>query len=175
MATCDGCNTTIVFGGVKEGEFIFCKDTCRDDNDLLVRASTIDDINAMGRVMEVRNERCPVCGGRGPLDIHISHRTASYLIASVSKSLPQLSCRSCGQKAKLKSTFSTFFLGWWGFPWGLIMTPVQIARNISGLIRPLDDSKPSRKLMRTIKIELAEMQMMKEADLQMENNIRTPD
>lgn len=26
----------------------------------------------------------------------------------------------------------SFFLGWWGFPWGVMRTPLAIGRNLSG-------------------------------------------
>ena len=32
----------------------------------------------------------------------------------------------------LKYTFTTLFLGWWGFPWGLIYTPAVLYKNLSG-------------------------------------------
>jgi hypothetical protein len=29
-------------------------------------------------------------------------------------------------------TILSFFVGWWGIPWGLIYTPMVIAKNLSG-------------------------------------------
>jgi hypothetical protein len=40
-----------------------------------------------------------------------------------------------GENAVVKSLpwlFISFFLGWWGFPWGIIWTPVYIFNNLSG-------------------------------------------
>lgn len=34
--------------------------------------------------------------------------------------------------ASLPYTLLSFFLGWWGFPWGLIYTPMAIIQNLSG-------------------------------------------
>ena len=34
--------------------------------------------------------------------------------------------------AGLGWTFLSFFLGWWGFPWGLIYTPWSLFENLSG-------------------------------------------
>ncbi len=32
----------------------------------------------------------------------------------------------------LPYTLLSLFIGWWGFPWGLIYTPVVIIQNLSG-------------------------------------------
>lgn len=32
----------------------------------------------------------------------------------------------------LKYTLTTFFLGWWGIPWGFIYTPAVLYSNLSG-------------------------------------------
>jgi hypothetical protein len=40
-----------------------------------------------------------------------------------------------GQSAAMKGmpwTVMSFFLGWWGFPWGFIYTPASIFGNLSG-------------------------------------------
>jgi len=42
---------------------------------------------------------------------------------------------AAGQSAAAKSlpwTALTFFLGWWGFPWGLIRTPQALFKNLQG-------------------------------------------
>jgi len=46
----------------------------------------------------------------------------------------QLACHRCGNKARAKAILSSAVLGWWGIPWGLIITPVQIGRNISAIM-----------------------------------------
>lgn len=34
--------------------------------------------------------------------------------------------------ASLPYNLITFFLGWWGVPWGLMLTPVILFRNLTG-------------------------------------------
>ena len=46
---------------------------------------------------------------------------------------PQISCRRCGLKSQAAGAAFPLVLGWWGFPWGLVVTPVQIGRNIGGM------------------------------------------
>jgi hypothetical protein len=53
------------------------------------------------------------------------------------------------------ATFS-LLLGWWGIPWGLLVTPVQIARNIGGLMRRRDETGPTKQLEKLVKLSLAQ-------------------
>jgi len=49
--------------------------------------------------------------------------------------------------------FSLFF-GWWGFPWGLVLTPVQITRNLIGMSRGPDSPRPSEDLRKMVLVNL---------------------
>lgn len=33
--------------------------------------------------------------------------------------------------------------GWWGVPWGILMTPVQLVRNLHGIVFGPDPGMPS--------------------------------
>jgi hypothetical protein len=41
-------------------------------------------------------------------------------------------CSSCARKAALKASLTSALLGWWGFPWGLLSTPLSILHNATG-------------------------------------------
>jgi hypothetical protein len=47
--------------------------------------------------------------------------------------------------------------GWWGFPWGIIITPVQVARNTWGIFSGPDPSRPSEALARIARFHLASL------------------
>jgi hypothetical protein len=47
-------------------------------------------------------------------------------------------------------------LGWWGIPWGLLVTPVQIARNIGALMSRRDETGPTPQLEKLVKLSLAQ-------------------
>ena len=58
----------------------------------------------------------------------------SFLIVSLKRSSDPTFIRP-GQSAfgaGLPYTVLSFFLGWWGFPWGLIYTPMAIIENLGG-------------------------------------------
>jgi hypothetical protein len=64
-------------------------------------------------------------------------------------------CRSCGTRARLKDAAFSLVLGWWGFPWGLIWTPVQTFRNIAGILQSETSSLPSPALKNIVRLHLA--------------------
>ena len=58
-------------------------------------------------------------------------------------------------KSQLTGTFFSLFLGWWGFPWGLLVTPIQMGRNLLGIARPPEPSKPSAQLEKIVRMTMA--------------------
>lgn len=155
MAKCGYCGTTVVLGGKKAGGLTFCNDRCYSMGALMSVADQVPDDVLQRRIREVYMGPCPDCGGSGPVDVQTSHSVWSAFVLTSWKSTPRISCRSCGAKRKVGDTVFSLFAGWWGFPWGLVMTPVQIARNVAGLISQPDSSEPSAQLATMVKLDLA--------------------
>jgi len=70
-------------------------------------------------------------------------------------SRPQVVCASCGTKGKVNDALFCLVLGWWGIPWGLIMTPIQIGRNIVGLFKTPAPSGPSEALTSVVRATMS--------------------
>jgi hypothetical protein len=87
--------------------------------------------------------------------VHTSYRVWSALVLTNWSNSLQVSCRSCGLKKQLADSAFSLALGWWGFPWGLIMTPIQVGRNLVRAARPPEISKPSAQLEKAIRISVA--------------------
>lgn len=155
MAQCSYCETTIVFGGVREGELRFCNAKCQASGGLIRLAASLPADVVSTRVNAVHQGNCPQCQRTGPVDIHLSHTIWSALLVTSHGSRTQLSCTPCGRKAKVKATVGCFFLGWWGFPWGVLGTPVQISKNLWGLSRPPSPFVPSSQLEKVVRLDLA--------------------
>jgi len=155
MAACSACNTTILFGGVREGEQRFCNDECRYKGYLLTVAREIPSGTLDQQIRSVYHGTCPRCQGPGPVDVHISYRVWSALLMTSWRNQPRMSCRSCGTKAQLGDMTFSLLLGWWGFPWGLIMTPVQVVRNIIALFSRRHAEAPSAELGRLVSMDMA--------------------
>lgn len=156
MAKCSYCSTTLIFGGKKEGDLRFCNDECWQKGRVLLIANEIPDDVIKQYARDIHSGLCPKCEQqRGPVDVYTSHKIWSMILMTSWSSVPQISCRSCGVKAMLAGTASSFFLGWWGIPWGILITPVQIAKNVWGLLRIEESMQPSSKLERMVRINLA--------------------
>src|SRR6516165_7060227 len=155
MTKCGYCETIIIFGGKREGSSRFCSDRCREAGVFLAISKQIPDSLVQEQVWKVHQGTCPKCGGSGPIDVHTSYRVWSALLLTNWSSTPQLSCRSCGLKTQLADTLFSLALGWWGFPWGVVITPIQVGRNLAKVARPPEPSRPSAQLEGLLRMILA--------------------
>lgn len=154
MAQCDACGSTILIGGVRDQDLRFCNSDCHGRGYLVQIARQIPRDVVVQQSTAVYHGRCPQCEGDGPVDVHTSYRVWSALLVTSWRSLPQISCKRCGVKSQLVSALYSLFLGWWGFPWGFVMTPVQIVRNVVGTVRrsPADGPSPGLEKMMSMLI-----------------------
>jgi len=155
MKSCAHCGTTILFGGVSEDGHRFCNAKCHEAGKLALQSQRIPPEVVARAVAEVAGGNCPVCNGPGPVDVFTSYRVLSALVVTSWRNTPRVSCRGCATKSQLVSTLYSFFLGWWGIPWGFIMTPVQIVRNLAGLSQEADPARPSKLLETMVRTGLA--------------------
>ena len=154
MAKCGYCNSTILIGGVRSGTQVFCNQKCRNNASVLSAVKNIPSDVIDRQVEEIFRGNCPKCRGLGPIDVHKVHRVWSALVLTRWTTTPQVSCRSCATKNQLGGILFSAVLGWWGFPWGLILTPVQITRNVAGMCGGPDSAKPSDALRRLVQVNL---------------------
>lgn len=155
MASCSQCGTLILWGGVRVGEQRFCNAQCRNQAMVQSIGQQIPEGALQETVHVYHQAACPKCQGSGPVDVHHCHTIWSALVITSSKSRSHVCCRSCAVRAQLLATAQCAVFGWWGLPWGLIMTPAQIARNLAGIMRPPDPSRPSPALFEHLRTQLA--------------------
>ena len=155
MAKCEFCNSTILFGGVRDGQLRFCNEKCRNQGALLFASQQVPENVVQQAVWEVHRGPCPKCQGSGPVDVHTSHHVWSALVLTSWQSTPHISCRRCGIKEQLSDAAVSIALGWWGFPLGLFVTPVQIARNFVSMMRRPDPNEPSANLSKIVRLNMA--------------------
>src|SRR5262245_33534282 len=157
MGNCSHCKTFVLFGGVQLQGLRYCSESCAQLGQLARVAQTLPDREIRKHVWDTYKGDCPCCGGAGPVDVRMSYRGFSALFSTRWTTHSQLACRSCGVKAQLLSLLFCLLLGWWGFPWGLLVTPVQIIRNLVGLLVG-DSGTPSDTLDRIVRLRMAERQ-----------------
>ena len=156
MPTCSYCNERFWFGGVKSGGRHFCNAECQKRGALLGIAEQLPPDLVANYVDAMHRSNCPHCGGPGPIEVHTSYRVWSIFVLTTWSNRPRVSCKKCARRAQLGDIAFSTVLGWWGFPWGFIMTPVQIIRNVSGLIfSGTATGKPSPQLVKLLKLNLA--------------------
>ena len=155
MAKCDYCGSSILFGGARTGDLRFCNHRCQQAGQLIAVSNQVPPDVVQARVWAVHQGLCPKCQGKGPVDVHTAHQVWSALLLTSWKSEPQVSCRACGIKRQATGLVFSLVAGWWGFPWGLIMTPVQVVRNVSGMLSGPDPQKPSAQLERIVRLSMA--------------------
>jgi len=154
MGRCDNCRTVILFGGVSSAGLRFCSQSCAEKAQLAIVGQGFSDREVRKHVWDVYKGACPACGGEGPTDLRMSYRVFSLIFVTRWSTHPVLGCRGCGVRSQLLGLAFSLVLGWWGFPWGLLMTPVQVLRNLFGLFSA-DDGKPSEALDKVVRIRLA--------------------
>jgi hypothetical protein len=155
MAACGYCGTTILFGGKRDGELRFCNDECQRKGFVAAVAQEVPDDLVSEQVWKVHQGSCPKCGGSGPVDVHMSYRVWSALVMTSWSSRPHVVCRPCGSKARLGDAAFSLAFGWWGFPWGFIITPVQVFRNVAGFFGKRDPAAPSPQLAHMVRLHIA--------------------
>lgn len=155
MSKCDYCGSTILFGGKRDANGRFCNEKCRARGVLLARSRQFPEAAVREQVWNIQQGACPRCGGSGPVDVYVAHKVWSALVVTQWSSTPQLSCVACGRKSQLSAAAFSLILGWWGFPWGLLLTPIQIGRNLFALTRSANPASPSPQLEKWVRLKMA--------------------
>lgn len=154
MATCGACSSTILFGGHTIDGQRFCNADCATRGQYIRIAAHVPEVEVKQVVRQLHTGKCPKCSNAGPVDVHTSYFVWSALIMTSWQNKPQVSCRSCGLKSQAGNLVGSLLLGWWGFPWGILMTPIQVIRNIVAMVRPPDAHTPSPALERIARLHI---------------------
>lgn len=154
MAKCAHCGKFMI-GGKKQGSLRFCNEACYQKGFLVPLAEYADPDEVEDRLRETHEQNCPVCSGPGPVDVYTSYTAWSILVMTSWQDHPQFSCARCGRKAIRRGLAVTSLFGWWGFPFGLIVTPWQLINGVRSLAKARDSSQPSEQLQELIKLQFA--------------------
>ncbi len=159
MAKCAACGQSILFGGVRDGSLRFCNKKCSRNGLAAKIGQAIPEDDLYNAVLDVHSGPCPECQGRGPVDIYRAHFIWSLLLLSFFSTKKYLCCRRCATKKQLFAFFVSGFVGWWGFPFGLLGTPVQLVRNLVEMGKQPRDL-PSPELVELIRLEAGRQMMV---------------
>lgn len=155
MATCPTCGSTVAFGGVKEGNRRYCNKKCYAEDEIGRVAENIPDEHIYQLARSINKGACPNCNAPGPVDIHKSYSVYSVIIYTSWKTHEHVVCKKCALKQQATNLLGSMVLGWWGVPFGLIVTPIQIFGNLFALLRNPGTRGPSKNLMEMARMMLA--------------------
>jgi hypothetical protein len=103
----------------------------------------------------IKASSCPRCRRNDSgIEVRRSYRVWSALVLTRWETRTALCCRMCSEEENWKALIFSFGLGWWGFPFGLIVTPFQIIRNILAIARKDVATEPSMDLLNVAKQNL---------------------
>ena len=152
MQVCARCGRAVTEGGKWDGPLRFCGDECLRAGPAGVFGITRVELEEA--VWKVHQGACPRCHGHGPVDVHSSHHVRSIVLVTWWRNDSFLACEPCARAARWKAARRSMLLGWWGFPIGLVMTPVQVWRNVAPNLRLTDSGKPSEALVEFVHARL---------------------
>ena len=154
MARCGACGTIILFGGVTSGGLTFCNNECAANGYLAATMPMVPENVVEQHSRDLHGGACPECQSPGPIDVHVSHRIVSFVVMTRWSTHPHICCRACARQHNWSAIASSSLLGWWGFPWGILGTPVQIMRNFREIFRS-SAVEPSEALREHVRAVLA--------------------
>jgi len=163
MSSCSQCGKSTLFDDRKLDGHHYCSAACAKYHPLVQASDCVPPDVLQRHVAQWRKVACPRCKRQdGTLDVYEHHRVHSMILMTLWSTRRSLCCRRCGRRDQFMSVLYSATLGWWGFPWGLLMTPVQIIRNIAGLCRRASE-QPSAAFERVVRRQLAHRQLELEA------------
>jgi len=160
---CPTCGKFVIFGGVKDGKQRYCSKQCYDADAVtrearLVPARLVDKF-----AKELSGESCPKCQGNGPIEIYESHSVYSIILITKWQTKMHLVCKSCAKKQQAVDFLGSLIAGWWGVPFGLIVTPCILVMNIMSMNKNPGANGPSDALKQRARLILAANKLAREA------------
>ncbi len=156
---CPTCSKTILFGGIKVDDKKYCSKQCHEDGEISRIAESFSDQTVEAFSAKIHNGTCPECDGEGPIDVHKSYFVYSFLISTNYRTNENVVCKKCATKRQWSDLIRSFFVGWWGLPFGLIIMPIMIIANIIAMFQNPHLKGPTKALNERSRLLLAAQKM----------------
>ncbi len=153
--SCPTCGKFVIFGGVKEGKQRYCSKACFDADIIPREAKLVPALLAEKFAKEIARGPCPKCRSEVPVEIHESHSVYSIILVTKWQTKRHLLCKSCAKKQQMVDFAGSFIAGWWGFPFGLIVTPGILVMNIVSMNKNPGADGPTEALKERARLILA--------------------
>lgn len=162
---CDFCGRRTGFTPIRDEGQKFCSKYCLRAARLLEVAVDIPDQEIIRHAAEIKNGPCPICHGKvSKIEARKSYWIWSIVIYTRWGMSTKVCCKKCGTQKNLISIGLCMLFGWWGIPYGLVLTPVKIISNTAAIFKRFDNKKPSTELIYETKLILAEALLNRKND-----------
>jgi len=163
---CDYCGDAAKINFLLNEGQRFCSAQCLRDARISEAAVDFDDATILQAARKIRSGACPVCSSMAtPVEVRYSYTTTSIIIISNQETKTRLCCVPCGRKENRGGLLVSFFIGWWGIPWGPIFTIAALFGNLKAMFEMMSDEEPSDELMKLTKNQLAVNALEKSAQI----------
>ena len=156
---CPSCGNSVLFGGIKEGNKRYCSKKCFQLDEINRIAAKIPDNIVDALVVKLHDGHCPKCHGAGPIDIHKSYSIYSVVIYTKWKTIEHLLCKKCATKQQVSDLAGSLLLGWWGIPFGILITPIISLSNVIAMMKSPGKKGPTKSLKRWARTMLANKEL----------------
>ena len=154
---CDYCGKSILLPAVRDEGQKFCSEGCLRTARILEVAVDIPAQDIAKHAMEIKNGRCPSCGGQeSKIEVRKYHWVWSAVYYTRWGTSAKPCCKKCGTKDNFGAILSSLVLGWWSIR-GIFITPAQVISNLAEIAKRNDKSEPSEELIEQAKLQLAEI------------------
>lgn len=153
---CDFCGSSARFSALLDEGQRFCSKACLRNARLLEVSEDISKEEIHDHALRIKNSACPECHqSSSKTEVRRCYRVWSVGIFTQWTNRTHICCHSCGRKTNLGSLMFCALFGWWGIPWGIIMTSAQILANVTEMFKPLANPAPSEALIQAARLDLA--------------------
>src|SRR5205085_235600 len=154
MANCDYCGAFYRGGAIRDGDYRFCTGPCHQRGQSLTAIlADVPEAEVSARIADVHTGPCPRCAKRRNVDIYDSFRTWSALVYTKWETRSHLCCRICARKHQISDLIFCLYAGWWSSPFGLLIGPFQIFRNIREMLHRSSIAGPSKRLQQRVRMD----------------------
>ncbi|MBI3713798.1 MAG: hypothetical protein HY253_12680 [Burkholderiales bacterium] len=153
---CDYCSNSARYKPTFDSGQRFCSKKCLHAARISEAAVDLTKTEIEQMAEKIRSGVCPVCNEiSSPVEVRFHHTVTSFIVLTRYTKRSSVCCVNCGRKENWKAFVSTFLLGWWGFPWGVFMTPTYLIANLGEMFEGRKVGEPSEDLLREAKFRLA--------------------
>ncbi|MBC3917698.1 hypothetical protein H8L32_09460 [Undibacterium sp. CY18W] len=153
---CDYCGNSARYKPVLDEGQRFCSKKCLHHARISEAAVDLTEPMILLAAGKIRSGACPVCDKMNtPVEVRYAYTAMSFIVVSNQKTKTRLCCVQCGRKENIESMLVSFFIGWWGIPWGPIFTIAALFENLKAMFEMTAIEEPSDELLKAARYQLA--------------------